>query len=171
MRHIFVEPNNELTNRLTKQSKKILSYHKLKTRCLDKRILRNDVLTPEEMWKIDGSSEDELDIQYRRDIAPTTPPTQFVSDYSENVPLVTKYPSKITPSELHFSIEDKTNKIIYNNRNLARKFIARKAKKPRNTLVFQWSIISDGKITNYSPHTITIETPLRNNTVIPKKMT
>ena len=46
--------------------------------------------------------------------------------------------------------------------------MARKTKEPRNTLAPQWTIIPDGDITNYTPHTITIDTPLRKNTVIRK---
>ena len=82
--------------------------------------------------------------------------------------MISKSPSKISPSELHFSIGDKTTKIIYNKRNVARKSIARKTKEPRNTLAPQWNIIQDGTIKNYTPHTITIDTPLRKNTVIRK---
>ena len=63
-------------------------------------MLRHDVLTQEEMWGRDGSSADELGIQYRRHNAPNTQPTQIDSDDSENVPLITKSPSKITHSEL-----------------------------------------------------------------------
>ena len=97
------------------------------------------------------------------------PPTHIDSDDSENQPLISKSPSKISPSELHFSMGDKTTKIIYNKRNKARKSIARKTKEPINTLAPQWNIIQDGTITNYTPHTITIDTPLRKNTVIRKK--
>ena len=86
------------------------------------------------MWRRYGSSEEELDIQYNRETTQSTPLTQIESDDSENQPLITKSPSKITPSELHFSIGDKTTKIIYNKRNVARKSIARKTKEPRNTL-------------------------------------
>ena len=117
------------------------------------------------MWKRDGSSEDELDIQYNRENTQSIPLTQIDSDDSENQPLSTKSPSKITASELHFSIGDKTTKIIYNKRNVARKSIARKTKEPRNILAPQWNIIQDGTITIYTPHTITIDTPLRKNTI------
>ena len=120
------------------------------------------------MWRGDGGSEDELDIQYKQDCPEGIPATQFDSDDSENCPLVTRSQSKIAPSELHFSIGDKTTKIIYNKRNVARESIARKTKEPRNTLAPQWNIISDGKITNYIPDTITIDTPLRKTTVIRK---
>ena len=44
----------------------------------------------------------------------------------------------------------------------------RKTKEPRQTLAPQWNIIPDGTITGYSPHTITIDTPRRKNTVIRK---
>ena len=44
----------------------------------------------------------------------------------------------------------------------------RKAKEPRPTLASQWNIIPDGTITGYTPHTVTIDTPNRKNTVIRK---
>ena len=120
------------------------------------------------MWRRDGSSEDELDIQCRTDTSPNTLLIQIDSNDSENVPLFSRSPRKITPSELHFSIGDKTTKIIYNKRNVARKSIARKAKEPRQILASQCNIISDGTITNYTPHTITLDTSLRENTVTRK---
>ena len=90
------------------------------------------------------------------------------SDDSENIPLSLTKPRKISPSELHFSIGDKTTKIVYNKKNVARKTIMRKTKEPRQTLAPQWNIIPDGTITGFSPHTITIDTPRRKNTVIRK---
>ena len=151
---------------LTKTSIKNLSYKKLKSKCLDKKLLRHDPLTQAEMWRRDGSSEDGLDIQYNRETTQSIPLKQIDSDDSENQPLITKSPSKITPSELHFCIGDKTTKLIKNKRNIARKSIARKTKNPRNTLAPQWHIIPDGTITNYTLHTVTIDTSLRKNTVI-----
>ena len=44
----------------------------------------------------------------------------------------------------------------------------RKAKEPRTTLASQWNIIPNGTITGYTPHTVTIDTPKRKNTVIRK---
>ena len=163
--HFGRKPNTELSNMLTKPSIKNLSYNKLKNKCLDKKMLRHDALTQEEMWRRDGSSEDELDNQYNTQSAS---PTQMDSDDTKNQPLCSKSPRKISPSEIHFSIGDKTTKIKYNKRNVARKSIARKTKEPRNTLAPQWNIIQDGTIKNYTPHTITIDTPLRKNTVIRK---
>ena len=75
---------------------------------------------------------------------------------------------KITPSEIHFTLGDKTTKYIRTRKNIARKSLARKTKEPRHTLAPQWNIIEDGTITGYSPHTITLDTPLRKNTVIRK---
>ena len=136
-------------------------------RCLDKKKLRHNVLTQEEMWRRDGLSEEELDIQYSSCPHPvTTTPLEIDSDDSENTPLSLTKPRKISPSELHFSIGDKTTKIISNKKYVARKTIIRKNKEPRPTIAPQWSIIPDGTITGYSPHTITIYTTRRNNTVI-----
>ena len=114
---------------LTKPSNKNLSYNKLKSHYLDKKLLRHDALSQEEMWKLDGNSEDKLDIQYRTEVTPSASPQRIESDDSENLPLVRNSPRKISPSEIHFSIGDKTTKIVCNQKNVARKSIA---KKPRN---------------------------------------
>ena len=187
--HFGRKPNTEILNITTKASHKNLTFKNLTKYCLDKKVLKQNALTMEEIWRRDGESEQELDIRYRSDndnedhqpSTPTNPtptgshqPLEVISsDDSENVPLATtsrttKSPRKIYPSEIHFTIGDKTTKYIKTRRNVARKSLARKTKEPRNTLAPQWIIIQDGTITNYSPHTITIDTPLRKNTVIRK---
>ena len=70
--HFGRKPNTEISNIVTKPSLSNLSYKKLKLRCLDKRLLRHDALTNEELWRRDGTSENELDIQYKSQS--TTPP-------------------------------------------------------------------------------------------------
>ena len=122
------------------------------------------MLTNEELWRHDGLSEDNLDIAYTEPANPN--PINIESDESDNIPLGQKSPCKKNPSELNFTIGDKTTKLIANKRNIARKTITRKAKEPRPTLSPQWNIIPDGTITNYTPHTITVDTPLRKNAVI-----
>ena len=132
-------------------------------------MLRHNVLTQEEMWRRDGLSEDELDIQYattpQNTTTPpetdTTTPLEIDSEDFENLPLAQSQPRKIPPSEIHYSIGDKTTKLIYNKKNVARKTIIRKAKEPRPTLPPQWTIIPDGTITDYSPLTITMDTSRR----------
>ena len=105
---------------------------------------------------------DELDIQYSSCPPPvTTTPLEIDLDDSENKPLSLTKPRKISPSELHFSIGDKTTKLIFNKKNVAWKTIMRKTKEPRPTLAPQWNIIPHGTITGYSPHTITIDTSRR----------
>ena len=118
------------------------------------------------MWRYDGLSEDNLDIAYKEAENPT--PISIDSDESDNMPLRPRSPRKIIPSEIHFTIGDKTTKLVANKRNVAKKTITRKTKEPRPTLAPQWNIIPDGTITNYTPHTITVDTPLRKNTVIRK---
>ena len=75
---------------LTKPSIKTLSYKKLKSKCLEKVLLRHDRLTQEEMWRRDGSSEDELDVHYNRETTQSIPLTQIDSNDSENQLLITK---------------------------------------------------------------------------------
>ena len=118
------------------------------------------------MWRYDGLSEDNLDIAYKEPENPT--PISIDSDGSDNMPLRPRSPRKITPSEIHFTIGDKTTELVVNKRNVAKKTITRKTKEPRPTLAPQWIIIPDGTIKNYTPHTITVDTSLRKNTVIRK---
>ena len=118
------------------------------------------------MRRYDGLSEDNLDIAYKEPENPT--PISIESDESDIMPLRPRSPRKITPSEIHFTIGDKTTKLVVNKRNVAKKTITRKTKEPRPKLAPQWNIIPDGTITNYTPHTITVDTPLRKNTVLRK---
>ena len=57
---------------------------------------------------------------------------------------------------------------MFSKKQLAPKTIARKAPEPRGTLKPQWNIVENDTITNYSPHTITLDTDNRKNTVIRK---
>ena len=150
----------------------------------------------EEIWRRHGNSENELDIRYRNGEDEANNPEdqhslpspqdiqargivdkkQMVqlnsdSDNSENVPLSKtqkKFTStrKIHPSEIHFTLGDKTTKYIKTRKNVARKSLARKTKEPRHKLASQWNIIGNGTIAGYSPHKIAIDTSLRKNTVI-----
>ena len=61
-------------------------------------------------------------------------------------------PRKTYPSEINFTIGDKTTKFIKSRKNVARKSLARKLKEPRHTLAPQWNIKQDGTITGYTTH-------------------
>ena len=100
-----------------------------------------------------------LEIAYMEPENPT--PNSIDSDESDNMPLHPRSPRKITPSEIHFTIGDKITKIVVNKRNVAKKTTTRKTKETRPTLAPQWNIIPDGTITNYTPHTIKEDTPLK----------
>ena len=147
--HFGRKPNTEISNITTKASHKNLTYKNLTNYCLDKKVLKQNALTMEEIWRRDGESEQELDIRYRSDndnedhqpSTPTNPtptgshqPLEVISsDDSENVPLATtsrttKSPRKIYPSEIHFTIGDKTTKYIKTRSNVSRKSLARKTK-------------------------------------------
>ena len=154
------KPNTEISDIVTKPSHKNLSYNKLFSHCFDKKIPKHGVLTNEEMWRHDGWSEDNFDIAYTE--PDTSLPANIESDESDNRPLQAPATRKLTHSEIHFTQGEKTTKIIVNKRNMARKTIKRKAKEPRPTLAPQWNIIPDETITNYTPHTITFDTPLKN---------
>ena len=120
------------------------------------------------MWDRDHDNEPELDIQYKALSQPN--PTTSDSDDSESAPLLSlkRVPGKILPDQLEITFGDKTSTVIYKRKNIARKTLARKIPEPRGTLKPQWNIIQDGRITNYSPYTITLDTDNRKNTVIRK---
>ena len=109
----------------------------------------------------DGFLENSLEIQYKD----PEPDNLDESDESDNLRLRNRSPRNMTPSEIHFTLVDKTTKNILKKRNVAGKSIVRKAKETLPTLPPHWNLIPDGTITNYSPHTITIDTPIRKNTV------
>ena len=62
--HFGRKPKTQFTKIVIKPSQKNLSFNKLRSNCFDKKILKHDVLTNEEMWRYDGPSEDNLDIAY-----------------------------------------------------------------------------------------------------------
>ena len=116
-------------------------------------------------WDWDTDSEPELDIQYK---AQSQPARSSDSDDSENAPLLshTRVPGKKIPNRLEIKFGDKTSTLIYNKKIVARKTIARKVPEPRGTLKPQWNIIPDRTIAKYTPHTITLDTNTRKNSVI-----
>ena len=171
--HFGRKPNTALSNIITKPNKNNLSYNHIKNFTSDRRLLKQPVLSPAAMWDMEQDSEPELNIQYK--VEPKKNPRSVnissnESDDSENAPLLspTRTPGKIIQSKLEITFGDKTSTIVYNKKQVARETIARKAPEPRGTLKPQWNIIENGTITNYSPHTITLDTANRKNTVIRK---
>ena len=45
----------------------------------------------------------------------------------------------------------------------------RKAKESKNSLASKWNIVPDGMINGYSPHTMTMDTSKRKNTVVKRR--
>ena len=125
----------------------------------------------ESVLDLDNHSEPELDIRFQDDKAtiPRNPlPSPDTSD-SENAPLLSprRVPGRYKPSKLKKIFDDKTFTVIYNKKNLPRKTIARKTNSAtRGSLKPKWNIIPDGTVTNYLPHTITLDTNSRKNTFI-----
>ena len=120
------------------------------------------------MWDWDNDSEPEIGIQYKAQSQPA--PITSDTDDSENAPLLShkRAPGKIIPDKLEVTFGDKTFTVIYHRKNIARKTLARKAPEHQGTLKPQWNIIHDDTITNYSPHTVTLDTDNRKNTVTGK---
>ena len=127
-------------------------------------------LSEASIWNQDSDSEPHLDIQYQSPGADSD---------SDEEPLATKRaptaqkrqtisPIKIVPDKLSITFGDKTSVLVKSRNQVARKTIMRRVKEPRGTLKPLWNIIPDGTITNYTPHTITIDTPKRKDTVIRK---
>ena len=166
--HFGRPPNTALSNLITKPSGKNLSYKQINKYASDQATLRHPALPREILWDWNHDSETELDIQYKTQPQPTTAASD--TDDSENAPLLShkRVPGKIIPDRLEITFGDKTSTITYNKKNIARKTLARKVPEPRGTLKPQWNILPDGKITKYSPHTITLDTDNRKNTVIRK---
>ena len=167
------KPNTALSNIVTKPTKHNLSYKNIKNIASDRKLLKQPVLSTAAIWDMEQDSEPELNIQYREEAQKESRPGFNItseSDDSENVPLLspTRTPGKIIQSKLEITFGDKTSTLIYGRKQVARKTIARKASEPRGTLKPQWNIIENGTITNYSPHTITLHTDNRKNTVIRK---
>ena len=166
--HYGRPPNTELSNMITKPSNKNLSYKLIIKYASGQATLKHSGLPREIMWDWNHDSEPELDIQYKARTQPNTATSD--TDDSENAPLLShkRVPGKIIPDKLEITFGDKTSTVIYNRKNIARKTLARKVPEPWGTLKPQWNIIQDGTITNYSPHTITLDTDNRKNTVIRK---
>ena len=124
------------------------------------------------MWDLEQDSEPKYDIQYKdEEPSHSAVPRALSSDTSdsENAPLLshTRVPGRFTPSKLQITFGYETSTIIYNRKKIARKTIARKTNPTtRGSLKPQWNIIPDRTITNYTPHTITLDTTNRKNTVI-----
>ena len=163
-------PNTELSNIVIKPNHTKLTYNKLRSFVSDKKKLKHPALPREAMWEFDGDLEPELNIQYKEGEQQTLAQRAITPDSSNsvNAPLLshTRVPGRFTPSKLQITFGDKTSTVTYNKKNIVRKTIARKSNPTtRGSLKPQWNIIPNGTITNYSPHTITLDTDNRKNTV------
>ena len=149
--HFGRPPNTEISNIVTKPNKNNLTYNKIKSFYLDKKLLQHAALTPSDIWDNDANSEANLNIQYqeRRASSGTESGSETGSD---NTPLGNlAQRGTIIPSKISFQLGDKTTTIDQTRKNLARKTIRRRVPEPRGTLKPLWSIIPDGTITNYTP--------------------
>ena len=164
--HFGRPPNTEISNLVTKPNKNNLTYNKIKSFYLDKKLLQHAALTPSDIWDNDANSEANLNIQYqeRREPSGTESGSETGSD---NTPLGNlAQRGTIIPSKISLQLGDKTTTIDQTRKNLARITIRTRVPEPRGTLRPLWSIIPDGTITNYTRHTITIDSHNRKNTVI-----
>ena len=161
--HFGRPKKTELSKLLTNPNTSNLTYNNIKSFYLDKLLLQNPTLTLAAIWDRDTNSEVNLDKQYRQeDPARQDPQSEKsqTSDSSEsdNAPLMPSHRGTIIPSKFKFQIGDNTTIIDQTGLNLARKTIRRKNPEPRGTVKPLWSIIPDGTIVDYTPHTITIDT-------------
>ena len=167
--HFGRPPNTEQSNIVSKPNKNNLTYNKIKSFYLDKKLLQHAALTPSDIWDQDANSEANLNIQYQQSHEPSGTGSESESG-SDKTPLGNiAHRGTIIPSKITFQMGDKTTTIDQTRKNLARKTIRRRVPEPRGTLKPLWSIIPDGTITNYTPHTITFDTHNRKNTVIRNK--
>ena len=161
--HFDREPNTLISNIVTKPFNKNLSYKKLINNCLDKKLLKKDVLSNEEFWRRDGLSEDNLDIQYKDSELEAT--YTMDSDESDNLPLRNRPSRNTTPLRTHFTLRDRTTKYILNKRNITCKSIA-----PRTLPHTYTTMEHKSKWNNHKIHTSNkaIDTHLKKNTAIRK---
>ena len=169
--HFGRPPNTELSNIVTKPNQTKLTYKKIRSFVSDKQKLEHTSLPREAMWDFNEDSEPELDIQYKEDEQqiPAQRPITPDSSESENAPLIslTRVPVRFTPSKLQITFGDKTSTVTYNKKNMVRKTIAPKSNPTtRGSLKPHWSIFPNGTISNYSPHTLKLDTDKRKNAVI-----
>ena len=168
--HFGRTANTQLTNILKKPDHKNLSYNEIKKFHLDEKKLKQAMLSEAGIWNKDSDSEPQLDIKNQSNCAETD---------SDEEPLITKSaptaqkrktisPIKNVPDQLSITFGDKTSVIVKSKNQVARKTVMRRVKKPQGTLKRLWKLIPDGTITHYTPHTITIDTPKRKDTVIRK---
>ena len=164
--HFSRPPNTEISNKVTKPNKNNITYNKIKSFYLDKKLLQHAALTPSDIWDHDANSEANLNIQYQERQEPSGAESGSETG-SDNTPLGNlAQRGTIIPSKISFQLGDKTTTIDQTRKNLARKTIRRRVPEPRGTLKPLWSIIPDGTIMNHTPHTITIDSHNRKNTVI-----
>ena len=138
--HFGRTANTQLTNILKKPNHKKLSYNKIKNFHLDKKKLKQAMLSEASIWNKDSDSEPHLDIQYQ------SPGAESDSDEE---PLATKRaptaqkrkaisPIKIVPDKLSITFGDKTSVLVKSRNQVARKTIMRRVKEPRGTLKPLW---------------------------------
>ena len=101
---------------------------------LDKQTLKKPAICREVMSNYHEDSKPELDIQYNEEQQEESPgmSQELDSEDSENAPCFSQKsasdktsPLKLTPSKLETTFGDKTQTVIFDEKNLARKAIAR----------------------------------------------
>ena len=167
--HFGRPPNTEISNIVTKPNKNNLTYNKIKSFYLYKKLLQHAALTPSDIWDHDANSEANLNIQYQERQEPSGAESGSETG-SDNTPLgILHKEVRSYLLKFHSNWVTKQQPLIKLEKNPARKTIRRRVPEPRVTLKQLWSIILDGTITNYTPHTITIDSHNRKNTVIRNK--
>ena len=134
---------------------------------LDKKSVKTLMLDQQAMW-IFSNSEPKLDIQYN---------TPAISENdSETTPLACQIhvnrkhnsPIKITPDKFSIAFEDTLSVIKNKRKRAAQETLMRRAPEPRGSLGSLWNISPDRIITDYTPHSISLNTNIRENARIRK---
>ena len=168
--HFCRKQNTELSIIITKPPTSNLSYKQIRSFALDKQTLKKPAFRREFMSNYQEDFKPQLDIQYKEKPQEVSPgmSQQLDSEDSENAPCFGQKrasgetsPIKLTTSKLETTFVDKTQTVKFDKKNVARKTIARRASEPKSTLKPLWNIITDRKTTKNSPHTITLDTPVR----------
>ena len=107
--HFCWPPNTELSNIVTKPNKNNLSYNKMKSFYLDKRLLQDAALTPSDIWDHETNSQANLNIRLQeRQQSPEGADSESESG-SDNTPLGSlANRGTIITSKIIFQLGDKT---------------------------------------------------------------
>ena len=128
--HFCRKQNTELSNIITKPPTSNLSYKQIRSFALDNQTLKKPAIRRDVMSNYHEDSKPELDIQYNEEQKEESPgmSQELDSEEPKNAPWFMQKrasgktsPIKLTASKLETTFGDKTQKVIFDKKNIARK--------------------------------------------------